>query len=44
MFPDKFLKAHGLATRDVFDHAIGAGENACRVILRDFKEMLCQEG
>jgi hypothetical protein len=44
MFPDKFLKAHWLVTCDVLDHAIRAGENACRVILRDFKEMLCQEG
>src|SRR5260370_21814360 len=44
MFPDKFLKAHWLVTRDVLYHAIRAGENACRRILPAFKEMLVQEG
>ena len=44
MFPYKFLKPHWLVPRDFLDHLIGAGENTCRMILRDFKDMLCKEG
>ena len=38
MFRDKFVKSHWLVPRDFLDHLIGARENTCRMILRDFKE------
>src|SRR5260370_33625973 len=44
MFPDKFLKPHWLVPRDFLDHLISAGEKTCRMILRDFKDMLCKAG
>src|SRR5215471_6278259 len=43
MFPDKFLKPHWLVPRNFFYHLIGSGENTWRMILRDFKDMLCKE-
>jgi two-component system, OmpR family, response regulator ChvI len=33
-----------LVPRDFLDHLICAGENTCRMILSDFKDMLCKEG